>query len=223
MVGSLQIFLAGGEVVAFYIRLLAVHQVQIGHGVVVIRTQRDGLVEILNTFRDRGPGLLFQFCANFFLVFVLGIQILIWLQAKLGALFHARLVASRPVNNAHGVVRLGIVGIHIGGHAVILLGVVEFLHVQVQVSDSLGGVYFLIARRIHVEHFLVLLNGLVSHLKIIGALDAGNVLLSVSRSQVHLGVNEGRVQGNALLEVIDGLFVLGVLISGDALVKLVAR
>jgi hypothetical protein len=38
VVSGLQIFLTGCKVIALYVSLFAVHQVQVGHGVVVIRT-----------------------------------------------------------------------------------------------------------------------------------------------------------------------------------------
>src|SRR5580693_1472961 len=201
VIGSLQIFLAGIQVVAFHISLFPVHQVQVGHGIVVIGTELDCFVQTVNALLDRGHVLHFQFVAGFFLIFILGIQVLVRLQAQLGAFFHARLVASRPVDDAYRVVGFRIVGIDIGGHAVELLGVVELFHVQVQVGYPLGGVYFLVARRIHGEDVLVLLNGLLCHFVVVWRVGARDVLLSVSGGQVHLGINQFGVKRNGLLEV----------------------
>src|SRR5580658_1984109 len=109
MVGGLQIFLAGGEIVAFHVGLFTIHEIQVGHGVVVVGAELNRLVQTVDAFLDRRRILRLQFITNFFLIFVLGVQVLVRLQSELGALFHARLVASRPVNDADGVVRLGIV------------------------------------------------------------------------------------------------------------------
>src|SRR5580692_5781195 len=101
VVGSFQIFLTGGKVVAFYVGLFAVHQVEIGHGVVVVGTELDCLIEAVDAFRDQGSVLDLQVGANFFLVFVLGVEVLVGLHAKFGALFHTRLVAGSPIDDAH--------------------------------------------------------------------------------------------------------------------------
>src|SRR5271166_353206 len=222
MVGRFQVFLAGGEIVAFHVGLLAVHQVQVSHGVVVVGAKLDGLVQAVDALLDRGSVLFLQLGANFLLIFVLGIQALVRLHSELRALFHSRLIAGGPVDHAHRVVGLGIVGVDIGGHAVILLGLIELLHVQIKVCDALGGIHLLIAGGVHVEDALILLDGLFRHFIVVRSIGAGNVLLGEGSGQIHFGIDETWIQRNGLLKMVDRFFVLGVLVSGHALVELIA-
>ena len=48
VVGGFQIFLAGIQVVALDVGLFAIHQVQVGHGVVVVGTKLDRLVKAVD-------------------------------------------------------------------------------------------------------------------------------------------------------------------------------
>src|SRR5207249_10747493 len=102
------------------------------------------------------------------LSFVFGIQVLLRLQAHFGAFFHAGLVACGPVDDAHRVIGLGIVGVHIRRHAIVLLGVVELLHVQVQVGDALRAIHLLLARRLVVQYLLILIDGLLRVAIVVG-------------------------------------------------------
>jgi hypothetical protein len=52
VVGGFQIFLAGTRIVAFDIGLFAIHQVQVGHGVVVIGTKLDCLIQAVDALLD---------------------------------------------------------------------------------------------------------------------------------------------------------------------------
>src|SRR6202030_2232551 len=54
LVGGLQIGGAGRRVVALDVGAFPVHQVQVGHGIVVIRTKLDRLVQIIDTFLNVG-------------------------------------------------------------------------------------------------------------------------------------------------------------------------
>jgi hypothetical protein len=47
MVGGFQIFLTGSEIVAFHIGLFPIHEIQVGHGVVVVGAKLNRLVHKL--------------------------------------------------------------------------------------------------------------------------------------------------------------------------------
>src|SRR5260370_5236676 len=223
MVGSLEIFLAGIQVVAFDIGPFTVHQVQVGHGVVVVGPKLDRFVKIFDAFLDRGSVLDFQFGADLFLILVLGAQVLIRLHAELGTLFHARLVADGPVDDADRVVGIGIIRIEVRDHVVVFLGLLEFFLVVIKGCNALGCIYLLIPGRIfHLEDVFVLLNGLFGHFVVVGSVSARNVLLSEGGGQVHLGVNQIWIQGYALLEMVNGLFELVDLLSLHPLFHLVS-
>src|SRR5579864_203221 len=59
-VGGLEIVGAGGKVVAFKVGLFTVHQVHVGHGIVIIGAQLDGFLQIVDAFLNGGHVLLFQ-------------------------------------------------------------------------------------------------------------------------------------------------------------------
>src|SRR5215831_4130245 len=106
LVGLLQIVLTGRGIVALQVSPLAVHQIHVGHSVVVVGTNRQGFGQVVDAILDVGRVLVAQHGANF-----LVLQRLFRLQAQLGAFFHAGLVGLSPIDDPHRVVRLGIVGI----------------------------------------------------------------------------------------------------------------
>ena len=144
---------------------------------------------------------------------------LLRLEAELGAGFHARLVDLRPVDDADRVVRLGIVRIEFGGLAIVLLGLIELLHVQVQITDSFDASDVF---RVLFEDRLVGVDRLLGHAVVIFGVGARNVLLGIGGSQIEPGVEQAGVKRNRLLEVVNRFFVTGVLISLHAFVQLVA-
>src|SRR4029077_15373635 len=128
LVGSLQVGGASCRVVALDIGAFPVHQIQIGHGVVVVRTKLKRLVQVIDTFLNVGGIFLSNGGTD---LLVLGRQGLIGFHAELGTLFLTRHVGLGPVDDGDRVIRLGVVGINLGSLLVILLGQVEFLHLQI--------------------------------------------------------------------------------------------
>src|SRR5581483_286994 len=176
LIGSLEVGGPRGGVFALNVGAFAVHQVHVGHGVVVIRTQLQGLVQVVDAFLDVGRILLFERRAHF-----LVLKRLFGFEPEFGALFHARLVGLGPVDDRHRVVGLRIVGVEFGGLAIELFRLVELLHLQVQVGDALDAIdVFGVA----LQHGLVLLDRLLGHLVVVGSVGAGDVLLSKRGRQV---------------------------------------
>jgi len=68
-----------------------------------------------------------------------------------------------------------------------------------------------------------LIDGLLGIAKIVGRIDARNVLRNEGRRKVEARVDQSRIQLDRLLEVIDGLLIVGVLVSLHAFVELVTR
>src|SRR5258708_21895597 len=151
---------AAREIVALHVGFLAIHQFEVWHGVVVVGTKIKRLLEIVDALlHDRHVRRL-QLAANFHLVFGFGIQMFFRLKSQRCALLHARCVGGGPVDDADGVIGIGIVGIEVRNHVIELLGLIELLHVEVQRRDPLGAADLLFSAGIHVEHLLVLIDGL---------------------------------------------------------------
>src|SRR5437879_9851848 len=184
LVGGLQIGSAGGRVVALDVGAFPVHQVQVCHGIIVVRTKLDRLVQIIDTFLNVGGISLSNGGTD---LLVLGRQGLIGLHAELGTLFLARHVGLRPVDDGNRIIRLGIVGIDLGSLLVILLGHVKLLHLQIEIGDALGSVD---GPGIDLQHLLVLLNRLLAIVVVLGSIGARNVLLSKGCGQIQSGIDE---------------------------------
>ena len=138
------------------------------------------LVQIVDAFLNIA-GVLFLERRAHLLIF----QRLFRLQAQLGALFHARLIGLRPVDDRHRVIRLGIVGVEFRGFAVKLLRLIKLLHLQVEIRNALHTVYVL---GIALQHFLVLFDRALRHLVVIRSVGARNVLLGKGGGQIKPGV-----------------------------------
>src|SRR5580658_2626474 len=100
------VFCAGRQVVAFDVGFFAVHQVQVGHGVVVVGAKLNGLVEAVHAFLDHRHILGFQFAADLILLRISWVKKLFRPHAEHGAGLHARLVALGPIDHADGIVGL---------------------------------------------------------------------------------------------------------------------
>src|SRR5229473_6651325 len=184
LVGGLQIGGAGCRVVALNIGAFPVHQVQIGHGIVVIRTKLDRLVQVIDTFLNVGGIFLSNGGTD---LLVLGRQGLIGLHAELGTLFLTRHVGLRPVDDGDRIIGLGVVGIDLGSLLVILLGQVKFLHLQIEIGDALDAVDI---SGIDLQHLLVLFNRLLTIVVVFGSIGARNILLSKGCGQTQTGINK---------------------------------
>src|SRR6202022_3628850 len=123
-----------------------------GHGIVVVGTKLQRLVQVIDTFLDVGSIFLFYGGTNFL---VLGRQGVLGLQAEFGAFFLTQYVSLSPVNNRDRVIRLGVIRIDLGSLLVVLLSQVEFLHLQIEIGDALNAVD---VPGIPLPHFLVRLN-----------------------------------------------------------------
>src|SRR5277367_1067809 len=183
LVGSLQIGGPGCRVIALDVGAFPVHQVQVGHGVVVIRAKLESLVQVIDTFLNVGGIFLLHHGTDFF---VLGRQSVVWLHAEFGALFLARHIGLRPVDDGNRVIRLGIIGIGLGSFLVVFLGQVEFLLLQVEVGDAL---YAVDVFGIHLKHLLVLVNRLLGVAVVLRSIGTRNVLLSEGCGQIKAGID----------------------------------
>src|SRR5690242_13957791 len=83
VVGRFQIGGAGGRVIAFNVGFFAIHQVHVRHGVVVVGTQLQRLIQIINAILNGLPVLVFESGTNFLLLFVFGVEGLVGFEAEL--------------------------------------------------------------------------------------------------------------------------------------------
>src|SRR5208282_1031907 len=178
LVGGLQIGGAGCRVIALDIGAFPIHQVHIGHGIVVVGTKLERLVQIIDTLLHVGGIFLLEHGTY---LLVLRRQGVVGLHAELGTLFLTRDIGLRPIDDGHRVIRLGIVGIDLGSFFVKLFGQVEFFHLQVEVGDALDAID---VPGIDLQHLLVLINRLLAIAVVVGSIGARNVLLGISRGQI---------------------------------------
>src|SRR5207253_10782555 len=73
------------------------------------------------------------------------------------------------------------------------------------------------------KHLLVLFNGQLGIVVVLRGIDAGNILPYVGCSQIELGNTQIRIEGNRVLEFLDGVFVFSALVGLHTFVELVAR
>src|SRR5271157_1978774 len=160
VVGVLEISLAGIGIVALQVGFFAVQQVQVGHRVVVIRTQLQCLLQPLDSILHSRLVLILDGLDERGAVFLV-LKVVGRLQAKLGALVHTTLVGLGPINHRDGVVGFRIVGIQIGDLLVVLLGQIELLHVEVQRSNTFQAVDLLLGGGMQVQNLLEYIDGLL--------------------------------------------------------------
>ena len=154
-------------------------------------------VQVVDPFLNVGGIFLLYQGADFL---VLRGQGVIGLHSELGALFLTRQIGLRPVDDGDRIIRLGIVGIGLGGLLVIVLGQVEFLHLQIKVSDALDAVDVL---GLDLQDLLVLVNRLLGIVVVLRRVSSRNVLLSIGSGQIEAAVDERRVQRDGLLEMVN--------------------
>src|SRR5208337_3553768 len=126
VVRGLEIGLAGVGIIALEVGLLAIQEVQVRHGVVVVGTQLNRFLQFLDSILHLGLVLVLDALKQLRAV-LLVLEIVGGFQPQFGALLHPALVGLRPVDHRDGVVRLGIVGVELGDLQVILLGLVKLL------------------------------------------------------------------------------------------------
>src|SRR5579862_4572219 len=175
--------------------LAAIEQIQIGHGVVVIGTQLDGLLEIGNAFVNQRT----IFC-NIVGAHCRGQRVGV-LDLLLDVLFVVVLAhfavgaeGQRPVNDADPVIGLGIFRLQCDVFLVIGLGFVKQLgvvrrarHLEENGADAVNGAEIV---RIGAENVLELLDGLPADVTVLLGGRSGNVLAGVSRGEIETGVEE---------------------------------
>src|SRR5262245_30322291 len=105
----------------------------------------------------------------------------------------------------------------------VFLGLLELLHVEVKRGDPFQTGHFLFAGWIHVQHFLELIDGTPRDIIILLVIRSWNVLIRQGSGQVEPGVYQRGIEFHSLLEVPNGLFVVGILVRLNPLVKLVTR
>src|ERR1700687_2073809 len=202
LVGGLQIGGASCRIVALDVGAFTVHQVQVGHGIVIVGTKLQRLVQVIDTFLNVGSIFLSYGGTD---LLVLGRQGVLGLQAEFCALLLTRYVGLSPVNNRDRVIRLGVIGFDLGSLLVVLLSQVDFLHLQIEIGDALNAVD---VPGIDLQHLLVLLNRLLGIAVVVGSIGTRNVLLSVGGGQIQAGIDKCRVEGDGLLEVVNRLLEL---------------
>ena len=185
--------------IAFAVRLLAIQQVDVCHRIIIVRTQLQRFIQIVEAILDNIPILLTQLDTNF-----LVLQRLIWPKAQLIARLCTRLVRLRPANYADGVVSLRIIGIKFDSLTVIFLGFIELLHLQIKDCYPLNAVNVI---RLLIEHSVVLLDRQICVPQIVRRIHARNVLCKVSGGQIELGVDQAGIERNRGFEVLGGLLV----------------
>src|SRR5579885_3148185 len=133
--GLIDVFLAGLIIAAFQRGLLTIHQVHVGHGVVVGGTNIKRLLQILHTLSHNRRilfGKLFASVLRHFGIAVAGV-----LHADIGQRLDSVFVSHTPVNHADGVGRFRVLWIH-GKHLLLpLLGFVELVDLEIESGDTL--------------------------------------------------------------------------------------
>src|SRR6185437_4105623 len=180
LIGGLQVGSALIGFIAFAVGLLAVNQVHIGHGVIVVLAQRKGFIQVVDSVLNDWGGSVTQLGANF-LIF----QRLIRTQPEFCPLFHAGLESHGPIDDADRVIGFGIVLVEIDGFLVISTRVIEFLHLQRQSGNALDAVYVL---GVLGQDSLVLIDGAVGIGEVVGRVYARNILSDIGGSQIELGI-----------------------------------
>src|ERR1700730_1021250 len=130
VVGLLQ--QGGALILAFHhVRLAAVQEIQISHGVIVIRTEGDGLLQIVDAFFDERSVLSGILCANGrrqgLVVAHLLLDILL---VVLHAHFAVGAKRQGPVNHTDPVIRFRIVGLQLDVALVVGLGLFKLFGVK---------------------------------------------------------------------------------------------
>src|ERR1019366_5788311 len=174
VVGSLQIGLTGFRVFALVFGALAIQQVQIGHGIVVVGAKLQRLLQVLNTVFDLLLVLRPEVGAGF-----LVLELVRWLHTEAGAGGLGGLVGLHPVDDRQRVVALRIFGVEVSHLLVILRGLVELLHAEVQRGNAFQAVDLLFFGWIERQYLLESVDGLFGEAVVIGRIGAGNVLLGV--------------------------------------------
>ena len=143
-----------------------------------------------------------------------------------GAHFGVAAIGERPINDADGIVRLGILRLQGDVLLVVGLGFFEFLgikglarHLVKDGGETVDGAEVV---GILFEHIFVFRDGFlaVAHVFVRGS--AGNVLAGVGGGEIQARVDEIGIEFFGLLEVFDGRVELGVLERGHTFVEKIA-
>src|SRR6185437_11697525 len=190
VIGDLDVLLVLRAVAAGEVGLVAVEQVEVGHGVGIVRTQIEGGVELGDAVINLGVGGLGHGLAAFLggRRRFLGDQRLQLVGDALGLLGEAdRRMDFGVVDGSESIVRGRVLGGQLQRLAVVLAGIVEVAHVVFEAGEAGDGVLVV---GVLVEHDLVLVNGLLGHAHVVGGGSAGNELGLIGSGQVQLGVHQ---------------------------------
>src|SRR5208283_324571 len=211
-----------------HVGLATVEEVEIGHGILVIGLEFDGLFEVVDTVFDHGAELLGGRFADIRgkRIGVLDLLVDVSL-VVVGAHFGVAAIGLGPIDNADGIVRSGIVGLQLNVLLVVFLGLFKLFGVERLAShlvedggktvDSVEvvGIFF--------EHALIFGDGLFTVIEVFIRRSAGNVLAGVSGGEIKASIDKVGIEFLGLLEILDGLIELGFLEGGHTLVEKIAR
>src|SRR5579863_5934810 len=222
-----------GECVAFaggfdHVGLAAIEQVEIGHGVVVVRLQVNGLFQFFDAVIDQGAEFRNVILTHIGRERIGVLHLFVDMRlVVIGAEFRVAAIGEGPVNHTDGIIGLRIVRPQFNMLQVIGFGLVKFLgvkglagHLIKDGCQSINGAHVV---GIFFESALVFLNGFVAVANVLVGRSAGNILAGVSGGEIETRVQKIRIEFLGLLEKFDSLIVLSVLESGDTFVEVIAR
>src|SRR5208337_2709425 len=171
------------------IRLAAIEEVQVGHGIVVIRFELDGRLEALGPFIDKAVEFLGIGLAD---VRRQRGGVLHLLLHVVAVIFRAHLrvaaIGEGPIDNADGIVRLGVLWLQRDVFLVVALGFLKFLwieglapHLVVNRRESVDGAY---VAGVHIQHAGIFLNGLIAVAHVLFRGGARNVLAGIGGGEI---------------------------------------
>src|SRR5208283_3977884 len=209
------------------IRLAAIEEVQVGHGIVVIRFKLDGRFQILDSFFDKSVVFLGIAFADVRRKRGGVLHLLLHVVAVIfGTHLRVAAIGEGPIDDADGIVRLGILRLQRDVFLVVALGFLKFLwikgltaHLVLNRSETVDGAYVV---GVHFQHAVIFLNGLIAVAHVLFRGSARNVLAGIGGGKVKARIQKVRIEILGLFEELDGLVVLAVLEFRDTFVKVIA-
>src|SRR5208337_137081 len=209
------------------IRLAAIEEVQVGHGIVVIRFELDGHLEALDPFFDKSVVFLGIGLANLRWQRSGVLHLLLHVFAVI-VRAHIRVAAigEGPIDNADGIVRLGVLWLQRNVSLVVALGLLKLLwlegltpHLVLNGRETVDGAYVV---GVHIQHAGVFLNGLIAVAQVLFRGSARNVLAGIGSGEIKARIQKVGIEILRMFEELDGLVVLAVLEFRDTFVEVIA-
>src|ERR1035437_4617836 len=204
LIGSFQVSLAGVGWVALIFGALAVQQIHVGHGIVIVGLKLKRLLQQLNSVLDVMLTLRPQRNTGGRVTDHLAVR-----QVHVVAHFDARRVGQGPVDNAHGKIIVRVVGVELDGLHVVLASVIPALQVEAQGSDRDRASVALLVGWVILENVLELADRLGCDFGIGRRFIAGNVLLGVGIRQKRPHLGGGGIEFERSQKVLRGTLVVG--------------